>query len=374
METIKIQINHQKPLKVSTLASILHNEIGEEYDLNLEEIKEYFSFKSSCILPDKNFTSVIEFNLPELETRETTLKDIVFSFLNSVENLEGIISIVKVNDTILQEKAYEFYKQIIELEMDMRNVLTYIITHSNKTINEELFKNFGINKSEKLEIENMKKNYENGLFYIYFNHYSSFTKPQKLKADKIAEFLQEPNLSSFEQLKSKLEDRSLKEDRHIDFIASLKTKLEPLEKMRNAIMHIRNISDTVVRNFEMSLEDNGANKGIKTLIQEFWDSEHELLKKKTFRYQTKLATEDIFSKLNNDNGTFIFMENINNEIFEEEYSELDDFQTDILQYIEDEINILNYDISDKEYRVINKFVARSWTAINEHTTSTSTEQ
>ena len=71
--------------------------------------------------------------------------------------MDGIISIIKLNDTILQKIALKYYEQIIDLEMEMRSVLTYIITYNGKTINDELFKNFGINKSEKIEFDSIKK-------------------------------------------------------------------------------------------------------------------------------------------------------------------------------------------------------------------------
>lgn len=360
METIKIQINHKEPLTINRLANILYDEIGEEYDLSLEEIEDYFTFLSSFILPNETFITILEFNIPELATREASLKSIVFSYLQSVENIEGILSIVKVNDTILQERAFEFYKKIIDLEMDTRSVLTYIITYSNKTINEELFKNFGIDKSEKLEDAYMKGQYENGLFYIYFNHYASFTQPQKIKADKIAEFLQEPNMSSFEQLQHKLNDRGLREDRHIDFIASIKTKLRPLEKMRNSIMHIRNISDTTVRNFEMAIEDNGVNKGIKTLISDFWDNENELLKQQTFMKLAQIEIHKIFDNADMEEHKFIIQYDITNGTLEEDYNELETLQADILLYIDDEINILNYTITDDDYQQLHLIIEKLW--------------
>ncbi len=361
METIKIQINHKEPLTLNTLATILYDEIGEEYDLRLEEIEDYFTFLSSIILVNDTFITVLEFNIPELDTREVYLKSIVFSFLQSLENINGIISITKVNDTILQEEAFEYYKKIIDLEMDMRNVLTYIITYSNKTINEELFKNFGIDKSERLEYIYMKEQYENGLFYIYFNHYASFTQPQKLKAEKIAEFLQEPNISSFEQLKSKLEDRGLKEDRHIDFIASIKTKLKPLEKMRNSIMHIRNISDNTIRNFDMAIEDNGTNKGIKTLITDFWNNENEILKQQTFMKLAHIEIRNIFKEIDENKDSDYFSKNdIVNAMLDEDYQDLETFKNDILEYIDDEINILNYSITNDDYQQLNTVIEILW--------------
>jgi len=355
METIKIQINHKEPLRVRKLATVLYDEIGEEYDLGLEDIEEYFTFLSSTLLLNETFISVIEFTLPELDTRESSVKGIVFSFLQSLENLNGVISITKMNDSILQETALEYYKQIAELEMDMRDVLTYIITYSSKTINEDFFKTFGINKSEKFDAKNIKENYENGLFYIYFNHYASFTQPQKVKAEKLAELLQEPHISSFEQLKTKLQNRGLKEDRHIDFIASIKEKLDPIEKMRNGIMHIRNISDKVVQNFTMATQDNGSNKGIKTLISDFWIHEKEILGQVTFM---KLATIEIQKILDSvlKESSFKVEYEEDNDYLESDYDDIESLQVDIISYIEDEINVLNYAITSEDYQALNTMI------------------
>ncbi len=361
MEIIKIQINHKEPLTLKNIANILYDEIGEEYDLSLEDIEEYFTFLHFNLLPNETFITVLEFNIPELATREMELKNIVLSFLKSIENIQGIVSITKINDTILQKTAFDYYQKIIDLEMDMRNVLTYIITYSNKTINDELFKNFGINKSEKIEYNNIKEQYENGLFYIYFNHYSSFTQPQKLKAEKIAEFLQEPNINSFEQLKTKLSERGLREDRHIDFIASIKTKLEPLEKMRNAIMHIRNISDNTIRNFNMAIDDNGINKGIKTLIIDFWNNENEILQQQTFTRLTEIEIKNIFKEIDENKDTDYCSKNdIVNAMLDGDYPDLETFQDDILEYLEEEINILNYAITDEDYQQLNELIETLW--------------
>lgn len=352
METIKIQINHKEPLRVRKLATVLYDEIGEEYDLILEEIEEYFTFLSCTLLLNETFISVIEFTLPALDTREVSVKGIVFSFLQSLENSNGVVSITKMNDSILQEMALGYYKQIAELEMDMRNVLTYIITYSSKTINDDFFKSFGINKSEKLDVKNIKDNYENGLFYIYFNHYSSFTQPQKLKAEKIAELLQEPNISSFEQLKTKLQDRGLKEDRHIDFIASIKEKLNPIEKMRNAIMHIRNISDKAIQDFTMATQDNGTNKGIKTLISDFWINEKAIRSQSTFMKLANIEIQKILESVIEESGFKVEYEE-DNDYLESSYDDIESLQLDIISYVEDDINVFNYAITSEDYQILN---------------------
>jgi len=362
METIKIQVNHKEPLTLSKLSNILYDEIGEEYDLSLEDIEDYFTFLSSSCLPNETFITVLEFNIPKLITREVSLKSIVFSFLQSVENIEGIVSITKVNDTILQETAFVYYQKIIELEMDMRNVLTYILAYSSKAINDELFKVFAVNHSSK-GISNVviKEQYENKLFYIDFSQYASFTEPEKVNPQKIAELLQEPNISSFEQLKTKLEERGLKENRHIDFIASIKERLNPLEKMRNSIMHIRNISDKVIRDFDMAIEDNGINKGIKTLIADFWNNENEILKQETFMKLAEIEIKNIFKEIDeNKNSAYLSQNDIVNAMLADDYQDLETFQEDILEYIDYEINILNYTITDDDYQQLNIIIETFW--------------
>ncbi len=362
MEIIKIQINHKQPLTLKKIATILYDEIGEEYDLTLEVIEDYFNFLSSSILPNATFITVLEFNIPELVTREFTLKNIVFSFLQSIENIEGIVSITKVNDTILQDTAFEYYKKIVDLEMDMRNVLTYILAYSSKSIDNELFKSFGVNHSSKgISNTEVKEQYENKLFYIDFSQYASFNKAQKLNKEKIAELLQEPHINSFEQFKNKINDRDLKEDRHIDFITSIKTKLEPLEKMRNSIMHIRNISDNTIRNFKMAIEDNGTNKGIKTLISDFWDNENELLKQQTFMKLAEMEIRNIFNEIDENKDSDYYSQNdIVNAMLDDDYADLETFQDDILEYIDDEINILCYDIVDTNYHQLNTLIEELW--------------
>lgn len=42
MHTIKVQINYTETITINELATLLFNQIGEEYDLTLEDIKEYF--------------------------------------------------------------------------------------------------------------------------------------------------------------------------------------------------------------------------------------------------------------------------------------------------------------------------------------------
>ena len=45
---------------------------------------------------------------------------------------------------------------------------------------------------------------------------------------------------------------------------------------------------------------------------------------------------------------------------DDEYQDLETFQNDILEYIDDEINILNYTIEDDDYQQLNLIIKTFW--------------
>jgi len=351
---VKIQINHRASIAIKELASALYDEIGEEYNLSEEEVQDYFSIKSQLLIPDGTFITIFDMVLPELELRDQEPQDIIISYLNSLNQDDNILTIVKTSDSTLYNRASRYYQEIIELEMELRNALTYILTFDQKSIGSELFKEFGINQSEKkLNTDHIDKNYENGLFYIYFNHYASFTEPQQLKADRITQFLQEPSIQTFEDFKNRLSRRGISEERHLAFLSSISTKLKPLEDMRNAIMHIRNLSKTVVANFEKAANSFGDNKGVKELIQEFWINENEVLRGKTWLALAESQTKNVVTWARDQDGEPVFQtddEHYDDEL-EEEYIGMDVLKSDLIPYLIDNVEVENFDPNIPEFEV-----------------------
>ncbi|MCX5980488.1 MAG: hypothetical protein NTY89_01515 [Nostocales cyanobacterium LacPavin_0920_SED1_MAG_38_18] len=367
MYNIKVQINHKETITINELVLLLlFNQIGEKYDLEIDEIQNYFSFESLLMLPNETFNSIFNFELPELPLRDITEEKIVLNFLESLKKKEDIISIVKLNDTILQEKAIRYYKEIIDLEMDMRNILTYILNYDNKKVDENLLKEFDINKSETYPKEQAEKHYENPLFYIYFNHYANFSQPKQLTNEKISQLLQDPTILTFDDFKRYLNSRSLFSERHIDFLLSIKTKLEPLEKIRNAVMHSRNISQKLIDNYYKVVNDNQNEKGIKSIIQEFWEQENEILKAQTWLALAKSQTNKILenSSFDEDNCKIIidqcFINDIlSNDILSDEYDDIELLINDLIDSVINEIEIKNYDVTEGDKEVLEELI-RDW--------------
>ncbi|MGP5101987.1 hypothetical protein [Psychrobacter celer] len=332
MSIIKIQISHTRNITKEDLASHLYNEIGEEYDISEDDIEDYFEIEYVLQLPNGSFVTVFTLDFPTLAVRDLELKDILKSYLDTLNNLKEITSIVKLKDDLLKKVALEYYEKLFDIEMELRNVLTYVLLYDDKSIDKEIFRNFGVkspalDKSQESEI---KENYENPFFYVLFNHYASFNEPAPLETKDIAAMLQDVSLSDFSQFKQKLERRKLDEERHKDFLASLNNRIKPLEDFRNCIMHARNISNKKIDNFDKAINDNNGDKGIFTIINDFWLNENTILSEKTW---LSLARKELS------------IYSIDDMIADDE-NEFDD-REEVIDHIIDEINS-NIDISDFE--------------------------
>lgn len=352
MYQVKVQIHHEEALPLHFIWRPLSDEIGEEYNLSDDEVKDFFTIQQQFVLPNKTFVTVFTVDFPELEVRDIDPREIFLSYLNSLQQEGRIISLLKINDELLKELAVKYYKEIIELEMDLRNVLTYILNYDNKQIGKELFKDFGIRPSESFNDDFIQQNHENGLFYILFNFYSSFTKPQKIKADKIAELLQDVSVQSFDSFKQKLASRAINEERHLSFLFSINQKLVPVEKMRNSIMHIRNLSNTVINNYNKAVNTYQSDKGINDLIEEFWHNENEELKENTwFEIAKSLIPKIVFPHSIAPDGETLFKVDDDEVDFglEEAYLGIDDLKNDLVSYLQDEIVINNLDTETEEF-------------------------
>ncbi|KIM06819.1 MAG: hypothetical protein KU38_12060 [Sulfurovum sp. FS08-3] len=357
MATIKIQINHEKTISTRQLATILYNQIGEVYDIDEEKMKDYFEILSIILLPNDTFVTVLTFELPELPTRDIELKDIVITFLQSVERIEGVINIVKTNDTIFQKMSLEYYEKITIVEMEMRNVLNYILNYDDRRITSDLFKEFGIKVAEDLTAEKIKKNYENGLFYILFKDYKSFLDIEPLNANDITKLLQDSQINSFEEFKSKLR-KKINEDRHLGFLASVEKQFSQLDNIRNSIMHIHSLSEGEISNFEKIMNDTEFDKSLLTLINDFWNNEQNELKQKTTLKIIESVIKDIFENSTFEEGKLIITKDFGDDILSE-YESLEDLQNDIIAYGNDGLEI-DYNLTSEDEIQIKEIVKEYW--------------
>lgn len=350
MSIVKVQINHTKNLDKIDLASHLYDEIGEEYDLSEDDVEDYFEIENVFKLPNDSFITIFAIDFPALALRDLEPKDIVKSYLDTLNSLEEVTSLVKLQDDFLQEIANQYFNKLFVIEMELRNVLTYILTYDEKPIEKGTFKEFGVQLAESFENKNVTDNYENGLYYILFNHYASFGEPKKLNSEQISGILQEVSLSDFHEFKNRLQKRYISELRHTEFLFSIMQKLKPLEDMRNSVMHIRNLSDTKIANFDKAVNDSGTDKAIQSLITDFWANENEILKEQTW---LALAGIEIGKYKLRQVGSIWLIDIIISEAAiltddEEEYEDLEAVKNYIYEDLKDNIDVNNFSPDCKE--------------------------
>jgi len=365
MSIVKIQINHKINLDKIELSSYLYDEIGEEYDLSEDEIESSFEIENVFKLPNDTFISIFTIDFPDLALRDLEPKDVVKSYLDTLNHLEGVIGLVKLQDDFLQKIANQYFNRLFIIEMELRNVLTYILTYDEKPIEKGTFNEFGVKLAESFENQNVTENYENGLYYILFNHYASFGEPKKLTSDQISSILQEVSLSDFEDFKKRLQKRYISETRHTEFLFSIMQKLKPLEDMRNAVMHIRNLSDNKVANFEKAFNDSGSDKGMQTLIEEFWKREKSELDEKTWLTLAEQLIINLIKIRKSDGSTdYEMVDSYYDYEFEQSYSDIEEFRQELIDYLRSKDFVPEFDadedgFEDKINGLINKLLVQA---------------
>ena len=170
--------------------------------------------------------------------------------------------------------------------------------------------------------------------------------------------MQDLTIQTFEDFKNKISNRAIKENRHIDFLLSIKNKLKPLEDMRNAIMHIRNLSNNVIANYEKAITDNNGDKGVHSIIEEFWNNERMVLNEETWLALAKNQIKKLITvKEEARSKTFIFNREYYDDEFENSYNSVESFKDDLFYYLIDKIELRDFDTSNDEFqRKINELI------------------
>ena len=205
-----------------------------------------------------------------------------------------ITHIIKFNDTISFNNNLELLPKIYELEMALREVITFILLESfqeNDPYN--LLEDFNIAKFNRVDngqefsSEDLSENMENELFLISFTNYKKFTELSNYDINKGIKILQDVirkkdntsfdalkflkgirnlNGNEYNQLKRRFNPIGITFEKYKDFILGLEQYMHIIEIVRNSVAHNRHLADDIISNF------GTAYTGLKNHIQEFWDN------------------------------------------------------------------------------------------------------
>jgi len=365
MINVQFQIQHTQNISIEKFAQLLHDQIGEEANLEVDDIEDWFSFKNAYLLPSSSVVSIYTLQFEPLELRDLSNEKIISNLFGDIrklqnDNEEAIVeTVTKFQDSIVLDKGVKFHEEIYVIEMSLRAILTYIVAYDERADITKLFKDFGGATMPDFKKSKADEFYENEFFYTSFKLYGMFNTPKPLNANDTAKQLQLS--SSFDDFRLFLDGRNIKTERHTNFLSSIKQFVEVIEKLRNAIMHNRAISTKVENSYIKSRDD------LRPLLDGFWENEKTPIG--VYKIWEKYAEQEARTIL-----AKITWDAVNKSInlpeldgFEEEYDDFEQFIFDLEAHIEGIADYLFGDDDDNyEARVMRSYLIVDELLINNY--------
>jgi len=201
--------------------------------------------------------------------------EFINEFGQTLEDDTAIDLVIKYKDEIMQEEHQKYAREIFELEMKLREVLTFIFLGAYgepyySFLNYQKVNGKGLKKDTKEKT--LTTNLENEFFYLSFSQYRELTLPNIILSEKILKIINEKNNNKYVPNET-LRDRLLKlgvftnRGRYEDFIAAIKDNLTSIENLRNCIAHNRSLPDyNEIKSYETARDK------LEALIKDFWES------------------------------------------------------------------------------------------------------
>jgi hypothetical protein len=207
------------------------------------------------------------------DQNETNTDGLIRGFCKEVRDLAsddgpGIVHVVRFISPEQLRHHETLYREIYELEMRLREVLTYIFLdkvprHPHTFLDGNAVKLAG-DKSHQTP-EYLQAHSENQLFHVLFDDYDDLNQnPVARPTDLLPLIRDNPD---YDGLRNAVMDAPIRTDRHVIFLAALRELVPGIEAVRNAIAHNRDLSRNTRETYDL------AKPRLLTLIEEFWAAE-----------------------------------------------------------------------------------------------------
>ncbi len=173
-------------------------------------------------------------------------------FAEALAEIDPVHHVVKFEDPILKADLANWAEEIFDLEMKLRRVLTLIYLYAYQDgdpynlLRDESTEPMG---KKDIKIDDIKKSLENEFFYLTFSQYVGLNRRPEIKQVKaLLETIS--NSETYDAFRTELNRVPVQHEDDAVFLAGLKERMDPIEKMRNCVAHNRRPSQTVVNNYE----------------------------------------------------------------------------------------------------------------------------
>jgi len=235
-------------------------------DIREEEFGEMLKIRHCEVLKNKRIFNldlhISEENFDQIINKDQMM-EFCSAFAKKIQDDEKVDCILKFSDDFLKDKLNTLQKELFDLEMRIREILSLIFLSRYPDKPHNFLEDFNVRKERGTE-ERQIKFFENELFFISFSEYLDLINKQKdIDINELSKKIIENE--NFQELKESLLLRGITNQDHKQFMEGVKILFESLIKIRNCVAHNRNPSETELENFER------AKKELREKIQEFWD-------------------------------------------------------------------------------------------------------
>jgi len=273
-ETRFLVLADEKTVVLDTLVAALGQAYADVFDdpPDDELLRGMFRTESVSDVPNNKADGAMK--LHRVTLFSDTAEDLSLVFAGFVAELaklardskSGIRHTLKFQDVVARMDQTKFAEEIYEIEMALREVLSFIFLHTYTEEPHTFLARTALKttpKDEPPRPEDLQQRHENQLFHILFNEYSLLNEPAETKLTNLLELIREKD--SFDGLREALDQMPIRRDDHAGFIAGLQKLLDPVERVRNCVAHHRTIPKRTLDNYPQARED------LQCAIREFWE-------------------------------------------------------------------------------------------------------
>lgn len=195
-------------------------------------------------------------------------REIISEFGDHLKDDENIEVVFKYFDEPMIEEHKSYAEKIFEIEMKLREIISFIFIDAYKGDYYNLLKEIDVkiqplNGNNKPDENYFGSHFENEFFFLLFGDYVHLNELKKISQNDLMELI--INSKDYDELKRNIQDRGITKEKYQDIIASIKQNLKPIEDMRNCIAHNRSFTDKVLENYQQ------AKAKLDRIINQFWE-------------------------------------------------------------------------------------------------------
>lgn len=200
----------------------------------------------------------VSYSNPDAEEREPNQADrITHRFCKEIrdrvsDNNPGLYHMICLASPTQLRENDRLFREVYQIEMKLREVISYIFLDQYpdrpyRFLDGNAVKLQGDRSNNTPEY--LKAHDENQLFHILFNEYAYLNQQPVSKPQELVQLIREH--ADYAELHEALRDSPIREERHAALFAALQQLAPPVDDVRNAIMHNRELSRTVRENYDV---------------------------------------------------------------------------------------------------------------------------